>query len=104
MTEPNPPATPGPAGEEPPRPDGAGSTAAGPRPIEGVALAPDPEPPGTQPPVAGAHPTAPVTPRPAVRPRRRGPMTRMGPWAPVAGLLLGLVLGVVAAVFLAGSA
>jgi hypothetical protein len=31
-------------------------------------------------------------------------MTRMGPWAPVAGLLLGLVLGVVAAVFLAGSA
>ena len=35
---------------------------------------------------------------------RRGPLTVMGPWAPVAGGLLGLVLGVVAVLFLAGTA
>jgi hypothetical protein len=35
---------------------------------------------------------------------RRGPLTVMGPWAPVAGGLLGLLLGVVAVLFLAGTA
>ncbi|NYJ07947.1 hypothetical protein [Petropleomorpha daqingensis] len=65
-------------------------------PPEGVAFAaPEPEP---------AQPTAPVPTRPAVRPRRRGPLTRMGPWAPVAGALLGAVLGVVAVLLLVGSA
>ena len=60
--------------------------------------APDGEPaPGTQ-------PTAPVTVRPRPRMPRRGPMTVMGPWAPVAGGLLGLVLGVVAVLFLADTA
>ena len=54
--------------------------------------------------VPGMHPTAPVTVRPAPRMPRRGPMTVMGPWAPVAGGLLGLVLGVVAVLFLAGTA
>jgi flagellar motor component MotA len=50
------------------------------------------------------HATAPVSVRPAPRMPRRGPLTVMGPWAPVAGGLLGLVLGVVAVLLLAGSA
>ena len=54
--------------------------------------------------VPGMHPTAPVTVRPSPRMPRRGPLTMMGPWAPVAGGLLGLALGVVAVVFLAGIA
>jgi hypothetical protein len=57
--------------------------------------------------VPGMHPTAPVTVRPDPRmPRmpRRGPLTVMGPWAPVAGGLLGLLLGIVTVLFLAGTA
>ena len=50
------------------------------------------------------QPTAPVTVRPKPRMPRRGPLTMMGPWAPVAGALLGLVLGVVAVLFLGGGA
>lgn len=52
----------------------------------------------------GAQPTAPVTVRPAPRMPRRGPLTVMGPWAPVAGGLLGLVLGGIVAAILGGSA
>jgi hypothetical protein len=71
------------------------------------------EVPGTPPPEGvafaapereAAQPTAPVTARPSVRPRRSGPLTRMGPWAPVAGALFGAVLGAVAVLLLAGSA
>jgi hypothetical protein len=51
----------------------------------------------------GQHPTAPVPGR--VRPRPKVPnrdqMIRMGPWAPVAGAVLGLVLGVVVVLLLA---
>jgi hypothetical protein len=54
--------------------------------------------------VPGMHATAPVTVRPRPRMPRRGPLTMMGPWAPVAGGLLGLVLGAVAVLFLAGTA
>lgn len=54
--------------------------------------------------VPGMQPTAPVTVRPRPRMPRRGPLTVMGPWAPVAGGLLGLVLGVVAVLLLAGTA
>src|SRR4051794_22713084 len=57
--------------------------------------------------VPGMQATAPVTSRPAPRmprPPRRGPMTVMGPWAPVAGGLLGLLLGVVVVLLLAGTA
>jgi hypothetical protein len=65
--------------------------------------APGIQAPGIQAP--GMQPTAPVT---TVRPRprmpRRGPMTVMGPWAPVAGGLLGLLLGVATVLFLADSA
>jgi len=67
-------------------------------PLEGVAFAaPEPDRPPAQ-------PTAPETTRPAVAPRRAGPMTRMGPWAPVAGGLLGTVLGLVAVLLLLGTA
>jgi hypothetical protein len=54
--------------------------------------------------VPGTQPTAPVTVRPAPRMPRRGPLTVMGPWAPVAGGLMGLLVGVVVVLFLAGSA
>jgi hypothetical protein len=52
----------------------------------------------------GGHVTAPVTVRPKVRGPRRGPLTRMGPWAPVAGALIGLFGGLIAVLFLAGAA
>jgi hypothetical protein len=55
-------------------------------------------------PEQGPHATAPVTVRPAPRLPRRGPLTVMGPWAPVAGGVLGLILGLVAVLVLAGSA
>jgi hypothetical protein len=54
-------------------------------------------------PPPGTFPTTPVSSRPIVRARRRDPMTRMGPWAPAAGGLLGLVAGLVVAVVLAGA-
>jgi hypothetical protein len=52
----------------------------------------------------GAHVTAPVPVRPKVRGPRRGPLTRMGPWAPVAGAFLGLLAGVLVVLLLAGVA
>ncbi len=55
-------------------------------------------------PDAAPNATAPVTGRPRVRGPRRGPLTRMGPWAPVAGGLLGLLGGLVAVLLLAESA
>src|SRR3954451_12972515 len=65
-------------------------------PPEGAAeAAPPPEP---------AHPTAPVPAWPSVGPRRSSPLVRMGPWAPVAGALLGTVLGLVAVLLLADKA
>jgi hypothetical protein len=47
-------------------------------------------------------PTGPVSRRAARSPS--GPLTRMGPWAPVAGGLVGIAIGVVAVVLLAGRA
>ena len=98
MTESDVPSPAGPAGDRPATPAGPAETVAGTPPLDGVAFA-APEP--GQPPL---HPTAPVPSRPAVGPRRRGPLTRMGPWAPVAGGLLGTVLGLVAVLLLAGEA
>src|SRR5829696_4202616 len=54
--------------------------------------------------VPGVQATGPVTVRPRPRMPRRGPLTVMGPWAPVAGGLLGLLLGVVVVLFLGGVA
>ncbi|MGY1827216.1 MULTISPECIES: hypothetical protein [unclassified Blastococcus] len=91
-------------------PDGSGAptgggTSAGATPT-GAPVPPPPEPtpvPAGEAPPAG-HATAPVGVRPAPRKPRRGPMTVMGPWAPVAGGLIGLLLGLVAVLLLAGSA
>jgi hypothetical protein len=52
----------------------------------------------------GAQLTAPVSVRPAPRSPRRGSLTRMGPWAPVAGAIVGLLLGLVGALTIGGSA
>jgi hypothetical protein len=74
------------------------------------ATTPTPAVDGTQvmevpaPPDAGPNATAPVTVRPRPRGPRQGPLTRMGPWAPVAGGLLGLIAGLVAVLVLAPSA
>ncbi|WP_169064250.1 hypothetical protein [Geodermatophilus dictyosporus] len=76
---------------------------------------PPPAPTAVQPAVApaaaddaGPHATGPVSGRPpappVVRPRRRDPLTRMGPWAPAAGAVLGLVAGLVAVWVLGGRA
>jgi hypothetical protein len=90
------------------RPPGATAPVAGdpaavpPVPAADPGESPD-RPAGTELP-PGAQPTAPVSVRPAPRMPRRGPMTVMGPWAPVAGGLLGLLLGVVVVLLLGGSA
>ena len=90
------------------RPPGATAPVSGAQPA--VPPVPEPTPaPGAEPPaeadlVPGMHGTAPVTVRPSPRMPRRGPLTVMGPWAPVAGGLIGLLLGVVAVLVLAGSA
>jgi hypothetical protein len=95
-----------------------GSTSVGTGTAEIPVVRPEPQPtpvPGPPEPAAettgedgallpGMQPTAPVTVRPRPRMPRRGPLTVMGPWAPVAGGLLGLVLGAVAVLFLAGTA
>src|SRR5688500_1764625 len=96
-------------------PRGAGTTDTGPivvAPEAGAAPADPtpaaPAPDGTQvmdvpPTTPSPHATAPVTVRPKPRGARRGPLTRMGPWAPVAGGLLGVLVGVVAVLLLVGA-
>jgi hypothetical protein len=69
-----------------------------------VPAAPAPERPQPGPAPEGHQFTAPVTGRPRVGPRRASPLTRMGPWAPVAGALLGIVAGIVVSLLLAGVA
>ncbi len=91
------------------RPPGATAPVSGDPPAVPPVPEPTPTPaPGAEAPaeadvVPGMHPTAPVTVRPSPRMPRRGPLTVMGPWAPVAGGLMGLLLGVVAVLLLAGS-
>ncbi|WP_222263461.1 hypothetical protein [Modestobacter marinus] len=100
-----PPATPGAAA--PPAP-AAGGLATGPA-TGGPAAGPGEDVAGADP--AGAvaapstpHATAPVNGRPRPRLRRPVPLVRMGPWAPVAGAGVGLVLGVVVVLLLAPAA
>ncbi|MFW3172768.1 hypothetical protein, partial [Geodermatophilus sp. CPCC 206100] len=66
--------------------------------------APTPAPAPAPLPPEGHQATLPVTGRPRVGPRRASPLTRMGPWAPVAGALLGLVAGIVVSLLLSGVA
>jgi len=111
-----------PAPVAPPAPDAAGGGAApspagppGPAAPAGEAPATVPTPAqqptgaeqltGGEPPTTaaqpGTHPTAPVTVRPRPRVPSREQMIRMGPWAPVAGAALGLLLGIVVVLLLA---
>ncbi|WP_199506089.1 hypothetical protein [Geodermatophilus sp. TF02-6] len=52
----------------------------------------------------GHQPTGPVPSRSRVGPRRPSPLTRMGPWAPVAGAVAGLLAGLVVTLLLGGVA
>jgi hypothetical protein len=101
-----PPADPPPA-EERPGGGSAGGSAGGSSPDRSQQAAAPPEDPAAATPAAAtpaaAH-TGPVPVRPAPRHPHSGPLTRMGPWAPVAGGLVGIALGVVAVVLLAGQA
>ncbi|MGY1821870.1 hypothetical protein [Geodermatophilus sp. SYSU D00079] len=94
-----------------------GAAAAGATAVPAAAAAPAAEPTAAQaaaqtpaqtatpaPAPEGHQPTTPVTGRPRIGPRRPGSMTRMGPWAPVAGALIGLVAGIVVALLLGGVA
>ncbi len=80
----------------------AGSAATAPATAPAADRAAGKDVPGAAEPVSTA--TAPVTVRPRVRGPRSGPLTRMGPWAPVAGGVLGLLAGLVAVLLLAESA
>jgi hypothetical protein len=82
------------------RPGAAAPTPPGPGPVQPTEERAAPESDV----VPGLQPTAPVTVRPAPRMPRRGPLTVMGPWAPVAGGLLGLLAGLIVVLLLADSA
>ena len=109
----------GPAGAEPSGPVPSGPVPSGPVPSEPVPSGPTatgPIPVGTSPappqPAAGpgpattegAQPTVPVARRPRIGARVPFPLTRMGPWAPVAGAVIGLLAGLVVVLLLAGVA
>jgi hypothetical protein len=80
-------------------PEGGAEPAGGlpPEPVAMPELGPAPGP------GPASHPTTPVDLGARPRPRlpRRDPLIRMGPWAPVAGAAVGLVLGIVVVLFLA---
>jgi hypothetical protein len=109
----------GPAGAEPSGPVPSGPVPSEPVPSEPVPSGPTatgPIPVGTPPappqPAAGpgpattegAQPTVPVARRPRIGARVPFPLTRMGPWAPVAGAVIGLLAGLVVVLLLAGVA
>jgi len=77
-------------------------------PATPAAPAPEPNVVAEVPPAAetepGSHATTPVTVRPAPRMPRRGPLTVMGPWAPVAGGLLGVLAGLLVVLLVGGVA
>ncbi|MDP9429626.1 MAG: hypothetical protein M3Q47_12450, partial [Actinomycetota bacterium] len=64
------------------------------------------EPPtaGSAPATEGPQPTGPAPRRPRITTRSGFPLTRMGPWAPVAGAVAGLLVGLVVALVLGGVA
>ncbi|MGY1625270.1 hypothetical protein ACI789_23950 [Geodermatophilus sp. SYSU D00965] len=104
-----PPSGPVPAGSAPSGPQATGPVPGTPPP-PGAATPPPGPPPAPAVPArtpedaAGPQPTGPVPGPPRVGPRRSSPLTRMGPWAPAAGALVGLLAGVVAVLFLASAA
>ncbi|SDM34271.1 hypothetical protein SAMN05660642_02218 [Geodermatophilus siccatus] len=98
------PSGPVPSGPVPSGPVPSGPTATGPIPV-GTPPAPPQPAAGPGPATAeGAQPTGPVARRPRIGARVPFPLTRMGPWAPVAGAVVGLLAGLVVVLLLAGVA
>jgi hypothetical protein len=96
------PSGPAPSGPVPPAP-----TATGPIPVGTPPAPPQPaEPPaaGGAPAPDGVQPTGPVARRPRISARSAFPLTRMGPWAPVAGAMAGLLAGLLVVLLLGGVA
>ncbi|SDO54056.1 hypothetical protein SAMN05428965_4301 [Geodermatophilus sp. DSM 45219] len=96
-----PPAPPQPA--EQPAPAAAAPGAGAP----GVAASGAPAPggaPAAAPTAEGPHPTVPVARRPRIGARGTFPLTRMGPWAPVAGAVAGVLAGLLVVLLLGGVA
>ena len=91
------PSEPAPSGPVPP------ATATGPIPVGGPPAPPQPAVGPTAAP-EGAQPTGPVPRRPRIGARVPFPLTRMGPWAPVAGAVVGLLAGLVVVLLLGGVA
>jgi hypothetical protein len=105
------PSGPVPSGPIPPGPTATGPIPVGtppapPQPGAGPTPAPEGAQPATGPTPApeGAQPTGPVGRRPRIGARVPFPLTRMGPWAPVAGAVVGLLAGLVVVLLLAGVA
>jgi hypothetical protein len=90
---------PAPSGPEPSGPVAPAPTATGPIPVG----TPPPQP-APSPAQDGVQPTVPVARRPRIGARNPFPLTRMGPWAPVAGAVIGLLAGLVVALLLGGVA
>jgi hypothetical protein len=98
------PSGPVPSGPVPSEPVPSGPTATGPIPV-GTPPAPPQPAAGPGPATTeGAQPTVPVARRPRIGARVPFPLTRMGPWAPVAGAVIGLLAGLVVVLLLAGVA
>jgi hypothetical protein len=87
----------GPAGAAPSGPVPSGPVPSGPIPVGTPQPAAGPGPA----PAEGAQPTGPVARRPRIGARVPFPLTRMGPWAPVAGAVVGLLTGLVVVLLLA---
>jgi hypothetical protein len=96
-----PPSAPVPSGPVPSGPVPASPTATGPIPV-GTPPAPPQPAAGPGPATTeGVQPTVPVARRPRIGARVPFPLTRMGPWAPVAGAVVGLLAGLVVVLLLA---
>ena len=95
------------SGPVPSAPLPPGPTTTGPIPVGTPPALPQPaEAPaaGSAPGAEGVQPTTPVTGRPRISRRSAFPLTRMGPWAPVAGAVAGLLAGLVVVLLLGGVA
>src|SRR3954447_18300281 len=97
------PSDPPPPGPVPSGPVPSAPMATGPIPV-GTPPAPPQPAAGPTPAPEGTQPTGPVARRPRIGARVPFPLTRMGPWAPVAGAVVGLLAGLVVVLLLAGVA
>ena len=93
------PSGPVPSGPVPPGPTATGPIPVGapPQPAEAPAAGGSAAPEGVQ-------QTGPVAGRPRISARSAFPLTRMGPWAPVAGAVAGLLVGLLVVLLLGGVA